>query len=293
MFETNLTAKPESMAQYYMTLPLKLSEDNITRLWIMSGLFLLAVLAVLIPANYFDTRLLDGAPVWAKPIKFSLSLAIHFFTLAILAQQIGRKYRTGIVLTTFGYAAVASMLLEQIYISVQAGRGRHSHFNIDTVFEMVMFNLMGVGALLLVSVSFILGIMIWKYGSVRTTGVTLQSNQGLRLGAILGLTLGSILTLIFAGYMSGGTSHLVGQTTADSQGLPIVGWSRTAGDLRVPHFLATHLLQILPLIGLACDRFKWPGRKIVIGSTLVLVSLSVALFVAAIAGKSVFPIFAG
>ena len=284
------------------TLPFNLDDDNTTRLWIMSGLFLMAVFAVLLAAHVFDTRTLDGAPVWVKPIKFSMALGLHFLTLAILVQQINRKYRVGITLTSFGYAAVASMLLEIIYISIQAGRGRQSHFNAETALEASMYGVMGLGAFLLVAVSFVLGIMIWRYGMTNgspetqksgsglSTASSLMTGSGLRTGSILGLIFGSILTLLVAGYMSGGSSHLVGQTGVDSSGLPIIGWSRTAGDLRIAHFFATHLMQILPLIGFCCDRMNLPAKKIVIVSTVGLVSLIALSFALAVRGISMFPV---
>ena len=68
---------------------------------------MLAVCLLLIPAYFFDSRLLGCMPIWAKPIKFSLFLAMHFLTLAILAQQLELKRRTGVILKIFGYAAVA------------------------------------------------------------------------------------------------------------------------------------------------------------------------------------------
>lgn len=271
-----------SQTRQYQSLQFSLEQDSITRLWWQSGLFLLAVFIVLIPVYFFDVRLLNGAPIWAKPIKFSLSLAIHFITLAILAQQLNVKRRTGITLTLFGYAAVASMLFEQIYISIQAGRGRASHFNLETGFEASMYGLMGVAAIFLVLISFILGVMIWRYGR--------HSNlyQGLHWGSIIGLIAGSILTLLLAGYMSSGTSHLVGEAVTDANGIRFLGWSRTSGDLRISHFLATHLMQILPLIGWLCDRRQLPARKIVWISSFILILMCVALFFIALSGRPLF-----
>ena len=61
--------------------------------------------------------------------------------------------------------------------------------------------------------------------------------------------LGSVLTLIIASTMSSGQDHFVGTPVADAWHLPLLGWSLSGGDLRGPHFFATHLMQFLPLYG--------------------------------------------
>jgi hypothetical protein len=255
----------------------RLDNDYITQVLIMSCLFLFALTLLMLPAYYFDARVLNFSPIWAKPIKFSLSLGLHFLTLALLAQQLDRQRRTGVILMTFTYVAVASMLFEQLYISVQAARGRASHFNGSTDFEAIMYGLMGFGAVNLILVSFVLGLLIYKYGD--------KTFPGLRLGSILGLTIGSVLTLIYAMTMgnSPAHSHLVGEAINHTN-IPIVGWSREVGDLRIPHFIATHMMQVLPLLGLVLDKLKWSPRTIVSLVTIILVVTSAVFFDWALAG---------
>lgn len=264
----------------YSDLPFLLPSDHITRVWFLSGLFLVGFFVILLPAYYFDSRLIDGISIWSKPIKFSISLSIHFFTLAILSQLIDKKRRAGITLTLLGYTAVISMIFEQLYISIQAGRGVKSHFNFSSELTIEIYKLMGIGAFFLVLVTFVLGIMIMRYSS--------NKNHGYRLGAILGLTFGSVLTLILAGYLSSNGSHFVGENASDANGMAVVGWSKQVGDLRVPHFLATHLMQIIPAIGFLSDKINWHAKTVVVISTIVLCSLTIGLFLLALSGRPLF-----
>ena len=259
-----------------------LENDHITRIWVAGSLLMIAFAVIIVPALIADTRTLNGVNVWYKPLKFSLSLALHFITLAILAQQLPRKYRAGITMSIVGYAAIAAMLFEQVYITVQAARGRRSHFNFETQFEASMYALMGVGAVLLVLVAFVLGIMIWRKAEANSSGY--------RLGSILGLLLGSTLTLVVASYMSSSSGHWVGEATSDVGGVPIFGWSREVGDLRVSHFFATHIIQTLPMLGLAMDRLNWRPRSTVWVAAVVQVALVAGLFVQAVSGRPVWPL---
>ena len=58
--------------------------------------------------------------------------------------------------------------------------------------------------------------------------------------------------------MSAQSGHWVGGEPTDLGGLPIVGWSRSGGDLRVAHFVGLHLAQVLPAAA-------WIGMRIMPG----------------------------
>jgi hypothetical protein len=258
-----------------------LDDDHVTRALVASAFFTFALFVVTTPAWLVDPRLIDGESVWLKPQKFNISMTVHFLTLAALAQQLPRRVRAGPTLTAFTYAALASMAFEIIYMSVQAGRGRRSHFNYESEIESQLYMLMGLGALLLIAVALALAVQIARKGDRR--------GPGLRLGSILGLVLGAVATLVFAGYMSMSGSHHVGVHPEGGAEAPFFGWSLETGDLRPAHFVALHAMQTLPLLGLVMDRLGGPRRSAVIIAATAQIGLAAALFFQALAGRPLWP----
>lgn len=279
-----------SNRSYKFLLVPNLANDRVTRLFISCTLFLLATLIIFLIANAFDDRLLDGMPVWHKPIRFGLSFMLHFLTLILLSQLIEERYRTKYRFAFFAYSAAISLWVEYGYMTIQAARARRSHFNFETEFESLMYIVMGVGALLLIAVTFALGIMIWRYGK--------RNKSGLRLGAIVGLILGSILTLVTAGYMSSDVVFIKHRLANTPEIVPYLGWSRISGDYKPAHFIATRMMQLLPLIGWWSDKTEWGqrlnqkinARTIVWISTTLLTLLTGLFFILALNGIPLFPV---
>lgn len=229
-----------------------------------------------------DTRTLREVVVWAKPLKFELSLALHWATVALLLACLDPVVREGRAVRITLVAGAAATVVELLYILLQAARGRASHFNTGTLAEAVgYFALMGGAAVVLVAATGWIGVLVARHPAG-------GRRDGLWLGAVLGLVGGSVLTLLVTAPLSAGAIDGPGPWVGAGHGqagLPLVGWNTAGGDLRVPHFIATHALQVLPLVGWLADR--WAPRRaravVTVAGTLLLLAV-VATFAQAVAG---------
>ncbi|WP_143517278.1 hypothetical protein [Pseudonocardia sp. MH-G8] len=194
---------------------------------VMAALTLVtAVLAVI------DQRTLLGAPLWFKPVKFSLSIMLYSATLAWMLSRL-----PGSAMHRTAWAIVAALGLEQLIIVGQAARGVRSHFNDDTLFDALLFAVMGatITGLWLATVAVALRFL-------RERPADRVTSSAVRLGLLVGLA-GMAVGFLLAP----NGAHAVG--VADGgPGLPFVGWSTTGGDLRISHFVGMHALQLLPLL---------------------------------------------
>src|SRR6516165_6091459 len=105
-----------------------------------TGLMMLPVLAILAVGLIVDPRLITGAPLWLKPAKFALSIAVYVFTVAWVFTFIPGFERTRRIV---GWVTAVAMVLELAIIDLQAYRGTTSHFNFSTPLDAVLFTVMG------------------------------------------------------------------------------------------------------------------------------------------------------
>lgn len=223
-----------------------------------------------------DPRLIDGVPVWAKPLKFALSFVVFFGTLALLDARLTPVWRDGWLLRGTTAVMAAAMVFEMAYMIFMAARGEASHFNQSTPFTQAMYSLMGLGATLLV-----VGVAIYGVAAWRDTGANL--GPALRMGVAIGFVGSTVLTLITAFTLGAMSGHYIGTPGPDAATIPLLGWSATVGDLRPAHFLALHMMQALPLAGLLFDRLGQGPRAVVI-SAILYAALTMAIFAQALAG---------
>ena len=243
-------------------------------LW-QGALILMVLLPVTFLASLDDSRQLNDINIWTKPMKFQASAALHMMTLAFIARFINANVRAKAWLYGICWVLTFTAIAEVAYITMQAARGRHSHWNFETQFESLMYAGMGVGAVTLILGAAVIGLLVYRY-PVR------EMPQGLRLGIMLGMVLGFVTTLIVAGYMSQNYGHWVGGVQSDADGLPIVGWVRSGGDLRVSHFFAMHMMQIIPVLGWLADRYSNRPKRIVILASATSVGVVAATFMQAL-----------
>ena len=244
---------------------------------------IIAVLAIpTLIALFLDERQINGVGVWHKPLKFEASLVVHLVTIGLLAGLLTLEAsRERLIRWAYQITAFAA-LAEIGYIVLQSARGRASHFNFTTDFERTMYSVMGGGAVLIVMAAFVIGYALLNNAKP-------SAGRGLRMGGAWGLMLGAVATVLVGGVLSSGAisgpGHWVGGIHSDAAGLPLTDWSTIGGDLRVPHFFATHMMQAVPLLGLTADRlFPRYGAAIVVIGAIAFIGLVALTFAEAVAG---------
>jgi hypothetical protein len=205
-----------------------------------AGLFGFAVImavlaAVLVVLAVADQRSVLGAPLWFKPLKFAISLAVYAGALAWMLGQL-----PGPALQRTGWVIVVSSAAEIVIITAQAGRGVRSHFNDDSAVSAGLYSVMGLSiGVLYVATLVIAARFLREPGSDPAIGTAIRLGLGV---SIAGLSVGFL--------MVAANAHAVGVPDG-GPGLLFTGWSTTGGDLRIGHFAGMHALQVLPLLAAA------------------------------------------
>ncbi|MCZ8163793.1 MAG: hypothetical protein O9315_17470 [Beijerinckiaceae bacterium] len=205
------------------------------------ALFLLVLCLPLFILIQGDARTVHGVSVWLKPFKFSLSLGVMLGTLSWSWHWLAARSRDGWVASILVRLLIGMSLFEVGYIASRAAVGEDSHFNLATPYSAFMFRLMGIGSVTLVTILLILGIMVLKSQSA-------TRNPAMRQAVGLGLVFSGVIGLVTGVILVANAGALVGTPESQANIIPLFGWSRDVGDLRIPHFLGLHAMQILPIV---------------------------------------------
>ena len=223
------------------------------------GALMLVVAGASVVGILVDPRVITGAPAWLKPCKFAISTAIYSLTLAWILGFLSDWPR---VRRVVGWTTAIVFVLEVAIIDAQAWRGTTSHFNMSTTLDAVLFTVMGAAILVQTAVSVAVAVALWRQQFVdRALGWALRLGMTLTIaGAMTGPLMTRPTEAQLADAHANGRITIAGAHSVGGPdggpGLPITGWSREHGDVRVPHFIGLHAIQALALIAVGLRRWR-------------------------------------
>lgn len=181
------------------------------------------------------TTRVNGINTYYKPMKFFISVFLFTWTFAFYMQYLDNQPAVKV----FSWVAVIGLGYELFAITLQASRGKLSHYNTETTFDATIVFLMIIAILVITLAMVYIGFLFF-----------IQSKFNTNIVFIWSIRLSIILTIIFAceGFIMGSLSkHTIGAADGTA-GLPITNWSKKHGDLRIAHFFGIHAIQVVPLI---------------------------------------------
>lgn len=241
-----------------------------------------------------DPRQVTGLDVWTKPLKFSVSILLYSVTWAWLIAHLPRWRR---VAHAAGTVIAVALIVEQVLIVAAAAAGTTSHFNVSTPVATAIWSAMAVSITTLYVCTFLTTIAVF-FLRLGTPSTTLAVRAGAVI-ALVGMGLAYLMTSPTAAQLADfrgiAGAHTVGLGDG-GPGLPILGWSTVGGDLRIPHFVGMHALQLLPLFAILIG---WLGRRwhlladdrvrtrLVVVATVVYAGVVALVTAQALAGQSI------
>jgi hypothetical protein len=243
----------------------------------------MAALAVLVTiAAFFDPRTVTGAELWLKPLKFALSVGIYAVTLSWLIGQLTKMKRLA---TIAGTVSAIGLVIEMVIIVGVASIGQSSHFNVSTPLHTALWSIMATSIVVVWVMTLLVSFALFRNrlgDAARTIAI--------RAGAILALV-GMGLAFLMTGPTAAQLDNFQGIAGAHTVGLadggpgiPLLGWSTVAGDLRIPHFVGMHALQVLPIVVIVLELLSRRVRAFSdVAVRARLITIATAAYAAALA----------
>lgn len=231
------------------------------------GLVCLGIALLFLVLTKVTTTQVYGVNAYFKPFKFAFSTFLFAWAMAWYC-----SYLPSFNVAFFNWTVILLLGFEIVYIAIMASKGLTSHYNLSTPFYASMFSLMALAATLVTFYTAYVGFLFLS-----------QSFPDLPNYYVWAIRLGILIFVVFSfeGFAMGSKlSHSVG-TINDNSNWFIVGWSKTAGDLRVSHFIGMHALQVLPVLSF----YVLKNSKATILASILYGLLALVTLVQALQGK--------
>lgn len=217
---------------------------------------------VTLALSIVDIRMVAGAPVWFKPMKFAISMVLYCGTLVWMLSFVeGKRFWVNLV----GTGTSLMLLVEIVLIVMQAVRGVRSHFNFTTPFDATVFSIMGSFIMIAWVLNLIAAALLLRQ-KFQSSAFAWSLRLGLLItavGAALGFSMTNPTPDQLAAMQAGNAPQFIGAhsvgVTDGGASLPFTGWSTEGGDLRIAHFVGLHALQFVPVLGIVINR-TWGSR---------------------------------
>ncbi|QWT24240.1 hypothetical protein KPL76_02100 [Subtercola sp. PAMC28395] len=236
---------------------------------------------------FVDPRIITGAALWAKPFKFAVSVFVYSLSLSWLIGLVKGSRRVQRVAWWAGTTAAVFLAVEIVIIVAAAAADTTSHFNVSTPLQTAVWAVMAVSIVVVWSAAVPVAVLLFR-SDLGDAARTLAIRSGLII-ALIGMGLAFLMTsptaAQLADYHGIVGAHTVGLPDG-GPGLPLLGWSTVGGDLRIPHFVGMHALQIIPLIAAALELLSTrirallsPGTRLAVMRVVVVAYLATLVFV--------------
>lgn len=234
------------------------------------GLVCLGIALLFLVLTKTTTTQVYGVNAYFKPFKFAFSTFLFAWAMAWYCYYLP-SFNVGF----FNWTVILLLGFEIVYIAIMASKGLTSHYNLATPFYATMFSVMALAATLVTLYTAYVGFLFFS-----------QSFPDLPNYYVWSIRLGIIIFVVFSfeGFAMGSKlSHTVGAINDNSNWF-IVGWSKTAGDLRVSHFIGMHALQVLPIFSF----YIFKNTKATILVSILYGLLALVTLLQALQGKPLF-----
>ena len=229
------------------------------------GLIHLLIFIFLLIYSFFNPVSVLGINSMIKPMKFSLSIWVYSWTMALILNFVANNRKVKI----YSWVALICMSFEQVAITYQALKGELSHFNSSDTFGIILYAFMGV---------FILTITLWT--AYITYVFINQKKHDIEPAIVLSIKIGLVFFVIFSlfgGYISSLQGHTIGSADG-GKGLWFLNWNTHFGDLRVAHFFGIHSLQLVPLFAVVVTKYFDNSKSMLAVKTFSFVYLFITIW---------------
>jgi len=211
------------------------------RTLLATGLSTLALVPAGALRAVLDRRRVGRERAAIKPTKFALSIAVYLLTASWMLGYARPERMSSALVQVSTWGLLVGTTVELVCITVQAARGRRSHFNTASRIDSTIAGTMAVLAVLFIGMLLPLA---WEVGQ--------RPRPGASASMIAGIVGGLVLTFVLGGLTGSGMSQAALQASASgTRTLSPLAQRRARTHMQLAHFLAIHAMQALPIMGWA------------------------------------------